>query len=271
MTRPRGVMSADDLWTILGNAGKQVNQILMYFMGEPYLNPDLNEMLALAHQRGAYTSICTNGQVPNSVAKSLPYWANEISFQIGGITQETHAQYRIRGDMGTVIGNIKQAVAARDWKYRDVKLTAGLIVMKHNEHEIAEFPEWCRKLGVEPEIIRPCVRNIEQACELLPADQKYWLYDPEALDRGELKMRKPVRNRCWWIYYSAVICWNGDVVPCCRDANGDYVMGNVLREDFGDIWNGPKYREFRRIIATDQGRMPLCRLCSGFGVPRLHT
>ncbi len=269
LRRPRGMMSDDDFSRVLDNVGKQVNQILIYFMGEPCLNENVYAMLGEARRRGIYASVCTNGQVPNSGSRLLSAGANEVSFQIGGTNQETHEKYRVRGDLITTIGSIRQAVAAKDWKYRDVRLKAGLIVMKHNEHEVAAFPEWCRKLGVEPEIINPCVRDRTQAAEYLPDDQKYWLYDPTALANGELRMRKPNHNRCLWIYYSAVICWNGDVVPCCRDANGEHVMGNILRDDFDNIWNGEKYREFRRRVATDQKHEPLCRLCSGFGVPRL--
>ncbi len=266
------MMSAEDFRRVLDNVGKQANSVQMYFMGESCLNSAVYEMLPEARKRQVYTSVCTNGEVANSGDLLVARGASEVHFQIGGISQETHATYRVNGDLGIVVDNIKLAVKERDWGFgfRDAKLTAGLIVMRHNEHEVAAFPEWCQKLRVEPELIRPCVRTQEQAEKFLPDNQDYWLYNPESIiNGGPPRMWTPNHNRCWWIYYSTVVCWNGDVVPCCRDASGDYVMGNVLKEDFGDIWNGARYQEFRRIIATDQNRMPLCRLCSGFGIPRL--
>jgi len=38
---------------------------------------------------------------------------------------------------------------------------------------------------------------------------------------------------------------DGNVTPCCRGPD-ELVMGNVLDESFESIWNGERYREFRR-------------------------
>jgi radical SAM protein with 4Fe4S-binding SPASM domain len=61
-----------------------------------------------------------------------------------------------------------------------------------------------------------------------------------------------------------VIHANGDVVPCCRDTKGRHIMGNLLSQDLKDIWNGERYRAFRRKLLADQSGMDICRLCSGY-------
>src|SRR5262249_52204688 len=38
---------------------------------------------------------------------------------------------------------------------------------------------------------------------------------------------------------------NGDVFPCCR-APSELKMGNINKQSVEEIWNGPRYREFRR-------------------------
>ena len=150
------------------------------------------------------------------------------------------------------------------------KVGVGFIVMKHNEHEVDEFLKLAREIGVDDaQVISPCVRTVEQGRKLLPRDGKYWLYDRKALDRGILRPKLVPYNHCEWLYYSVTILWNGDVVPCCRDAQGEYVMGNILEQDFNEIWNGRKFKEFRRRVNSDQANLGLCRLCSGYGVPIL--
>jgi MoaA/NifB/PqqE/SkfB family radical SAM enzyme len=37
------------------------------------------------------------------------------------------------------------------------------------------------------------------------------------------------------------------------------VMGNLLRQEFGEIWRGDRFREFRRRSAS--GANALCRVC----------
>lgn len=52
---------------------------------------------------------------------------------------------------------------------------------------------------------------------------------------------------------------DGAVYPCCRGP-AELEMGNLLKHDFESIWNGPKYREFRRRMFA--GDYPdVCRTC----------
>lgn len=277
LRRPKGMMSLDDFKRILDNVGGQVNQILLYFMGESFLNKQIYDMIVEAKRRKIYVSACTNGEFVDG-KRLVESGIDEISFQIGGLTQETHEKYRVGGNIAATFQHLLDTTQARDSKHSPAlgsdcrhlhpKTINGLIVMRHNEHQVPEFLRESGKQGIISEIINPCVRTVEQARELLPANRKYWIYDEAALNQGILRP-KTIPSRCWWIYYSTVVCWNGDIVPCCRDAHEDWVMGNVLRDDFGDIWNGEKYRRFRKLVATGIGNVKVCSLCSGFGVPRL--
>ena len=52
---------------------------------------------------------------------------------------------------------------------------------------------------------------------------------------------------------------DGAVYPCCRGPS-ELEMGNVLHESFEGIWNGARYREFRRQMFA--GEYPeVCRTC----------
>ncbi|HTE05455.1 MAG TPA: radical SAM protein [Planctomycetota bacterium] len=52
---------------------------------------------------------------------------------------------------------------------------------------------------------------------------------------------------------------DGAVYPCCRGPS-ELEMGNVLHESFESIWNGARYREFRRQMFA--GEYPeVCRTC----------
>jgi radical SAM protein with 4Fe4S-binding SPASM domain len=262
-------MRLDDFRRILDNVGAQVNQIILYFMGESCLNKQIYDMIAEAKKRKIYVSMCTNGDVADG-KRLVESGVDEISFQIGGTTQQTHAVYRIGSHLDAILEEVNNAAKERDRLRTDTRVVVGLIVMKHNEHEVADFARICESRHVIPEIINPCVRTAEQAKEFMPDATKYWVYDWVAMQQDNvLRLDNKPPAHCWWIYYSTVICWNGDVVPCCRDPQGEWVMGNVLREDFSDIWNSKKYQEFRGMVAIQRNRPEICQLCSGFGVPRL--
>ena len=43
-----------------------------------------------------------------------------------------------------------------------------------------------------------------------------------------------------------MVYWNGDVVPCCYDLEGNEIMGNLKDNTMEEIWNGEKYKNFRK-------------------------
>jgi radical SAM protein with 4Fe4S-binding SPASM domain len=65
--------------------------------------------------------------------------------------------------------------------------------------------------------------------------------------------------RCESIYYIAEVSPDGRVTPC-RDYQ-DYTVGNINDQPFYEIWNGEKFKEFRRQMK--KGLMPVCTRCCG--------
>lgn len=64
---------------------------------------------------------------------------------------------------------------------------------------------------------------------------------------------------CESIYFIAEISPDGRVTPC-RDYQ-DYSSGNINEESFYSIWNGEKFKTFRREMR--KGLMPVCTRCCG--------
>ena len=59
---------------------------------------------------------------------------------------------------------------------------------------------------------------------------------------------------------------DGSVTPCCylRPDMGDaYVMGNVFKTPFVEVWRGERYRAFRERMQRDRSAMPVCGTCRG--------
>lgn len=72
-----------------------------------------------------------------------------------------------------------------------------------------------------------------------------------------IKKRYP--HFCYMATHYLKINPEGSVYPCCR-APGELIMGNALKTSPLDIWNGERYREFRRDM--NEGNYPkFCRTC----------
>jgi MoaA/NifB/PqqE/SkfB family radical SAM enzyme len=270
MLRRKGMLDKNAYEKLIDRVSKHTNTLLLYFMGEPFLNKHVYDMIRYTRQKDIYVETCTNGDFVD--AKGVIYSdINKISFQLGGMTEETHRRYRIDCSLARAHKNLHELIAERNrTPGSNVEVEVGFIVMRHNEHEVPAFLKWAKEIGVDTaNIIDPAVRNMLEAYAYLPKDRKYWFYDEQALERGILKPKIVPHNECAWIWNSMQINWNGDAVPCCRDPNGKHVLGNVFEDGIMPVFNGTKAREFRRRILNNQGEVDICRLCSSYGLPNL--
>ena len=270
MTRPAGMVDFTNYKKLIDEIWPTTSTLLFYFMGEPFLNRHAYDMIRYARQRDIYVETCTNGDFVD--AKGVIYSdINKISFQIGGMDDATHQIYRIRSNLERIRKNLYELIEERrKHPESNVEIDVGFIVMRHNENQVEDFISWAQDLGVDTaSVIDPCVRNMEEARSFLPRDRKYWFYDEEAFEHGSLKPKYIPDNGCVWIWNSIMINWNGDAVPCCRDANGKHILGNVYQEGLARVFNGKRAREFRRSILKAQREVDICHLCSGFGLPSL--
>ncbi|MEG3639864.1 radical SAM/SPASM domain-containing protein [Magnetococcus sp. PR-3] len=269
MERPSGMMSLEDFKEIIDKVSPYSQSLMFYFMGEPFLNPYAYEMIHYARQKGMYVETCTNGERvdPQALMNS---GINRISFQIGGMTQESHEVYRVKGDLSKTLEKLYALVKLNRELGSPVEIEAGFIVMKHNEHEVPLFKKWAAESGVElVQVVKPCVRNVEEGKQFLTESPEYWIYDKSKFNQGVLTPSSLPDNECTWVWTSTLVNWDGEVIPCCRDAHGHHGTGNLLEQTLPEIWNGDKMVAFRRQITQAQGQVEICKLCSGFGIPLL--
>jgi len=271
MARKGGMLDYDLYREFIDQVAPTTAVIMFYFMGEPFLHKRSYDMIRYARGKGIYVETCTNGDFVD--AEGTVYSdVNEINFQIGGMSQATHEVYRVRSNIDKIQQNL-YALIEEKRKHPDsnVQVKVGFIVMKHNEHEVPAFLTWAKEIGVDQaNIIDPCVRNMEEGNAFLTKDRKYWFYDEEAFQRGVIKPKHVPNNECPWVWNTVLVNWDGSVVPCCRDPHGLHVFGNAFERPLREIWNGPGVTGFRKQILSQQDKVEICSLCSGFGVPRLQ-
>jgi len=267
-------MTYEEFVKMIDKVGPSANHIMFYYMGETFLNKDVYRMIRYARDMGLYVMTCTNGDVVDP-EKLYESGINLVSFQIGGVTQETHSIYRINSNLAQVMDNLTrylEMIRLRGRKPVEHQVELGFIVMRHNEGEIEEFVKMADKIGVDRKsIISPCVRTPQHGMDFFPKSDAYWIYEREKFEQeGCLSPKKNYpKNSCPWLYYSITIQVDGNVVPCCRDPHGRQVMGNLLEQSLEKVWNGPKLRAFRKAVLSNQAGVDICRLCPGEGLAPL--
>lgn len=72
---------------------------------------------------------------------------------------------------------------------------------------------------------------------------------------GSTEYRRHDRVHCTTMENYAFVDPRGRLYPCLT-----LDMGNVFEEPFLDVWNGQRFRAFRRVVRRE-GRLPLCHRC----------
>lgn len=125
-----------------------------------------------------------------------------------------------------------------------VNLMPQFIMFKHNQHEKPLFEEYCHHLGLRPFFKPPYIRMKESkfAYSDFPEYIRPHYPDVASLRQAMQSCNAPRDN--------FVINVDGSVIVCCHDYNGLTTFGNLFQQSVLDIWDSPKYRQFRYAVMT---------------------
>ena len=70
---------------------------------------------------------------------------------------------------------------------------------------------------------------------------------------------------CYYPSYSVLIDWNGDVFLCSQDWQRRRTMGNIMLENFFDIWTGKTISQYRKNLLLGKRCNSPCSECNAEG------
>jgi radical SAM protein with 4Fe4S-binding SPASM domain len=104
------------------------------------------------------------------------------------------------------------------------------------------------------------VYDFENGNELIPTIDKYARY--KQVSTGKYKIKNELLNHCWKLWHSAVITWDGKIVPCCFDKDAQHQLGDLNTKTFSEIWQSDLYNSFRSRILKSRKEIDICTNCS---------
>ncbi len=298
---PPADLRAADVESILAQMDSGPERAVLQGIGEPLLNPEIFEIVRLLRARGARVAFNTNGTLLDDVRRRriVAEGPDELRVSLDSATAE--AFERVRAAPPRVFEKIldgvrRLAVEARAAGGRP-SLSLWIIGVRENESDLVPIVRLARDLGV-PEVYlhRLVFQEDDTAFGIARRDESLFTETNGRVDAvvaeaarvaAELgiafkgsgaaaptevfeRRSRPGEmpwSRCrrpWTLMY---VTANGNVLPCCiapfstRDYRG-IVLGNVFREPLADIWNGERYRAFRRRLLSAAPE----ECCSGCGV-----
>ncbi len=263
-TRPTGMAQEELFQKTIDELAPRLIYLILYFQGEPYLNPKFLDYVKYASDKGIYTATSTNAHYlkDHLARKTVESGLDRLIISIDGTTQETYQSYRIGGKLEKVIEGTKNVIR---WKKELKSATPHIIfqflVVKPNQHQIEDVKQLAKELGVDEVGFKTAqIYDFENGSELIPTIDKYSRYKQKA--NGKWDVKNKLLNHCWKMWHSSVITWDGKVIPCCFDKDAEHEMGNVDGQSFKDIWHSPSYNNFRKSLIISRTEIEMCKNCT---------
>ena len=251
--RDQGVMHFDLFTKTIDQIKDYCVWLTLYSWGEPFLNKRIHEFVGYAHQNDIATIISTNLNkplTPEMAENIIKAGLDVMIISIDGVTQEVYEQYRVGGRLDRVLDNLKLLVQKKqELGYSTPHLEWQFIVMRQNEHQMDEASRLAHELGINSLVFKKVdfphgMNDRGEAERWVPRDHpEYQREDPF------LKPYQEDGQRCWRLWRSAVVNWDGGFAPCCYLTDKAEDFGDASTDTIQEIWNNPKYAAARGLFA----------------------
>jgi len=259
MGRERGFMDLELFKKIMKELSPYLYNVNLFFQGEPMLHP-------------LFFSFLDNCLIPHSVVSTNGHFLSQESSEqivrtglskliisLDGMDQETYSAYRVNGSMNRVIDGMNNVSHAKKISNSSLKIEIQFLVNRFNEHHIPLVRRLAKSANASLSLKSMQIIDKKDIAAWLPSARRFRRYK---IREGEFAIKNSLSDRCARLWFNPVITWDGKVVPCCFDKDAEYVMGDLNRDSFCNIWNGTRYRIFRKSILSGRYMVEMCRNCT---------
>jgi radical SAM protein with 4Fe4S-binding SPASM domain len=262
-SRPTGMLKPEMVQQVLNELEDYLAYLTLYFQGEPYLNPDFLKIVRMASDKQIYTATSTNAHylTKENAEATVKSGLKKLIISIDGVDQESYAHYRIGGKLEKVLDGTKNLMGAKKkLKAKSPFVIWQFIVFKHNQDQVPLIKKMAKAYHVDELQIKTAqVYDFETATDWIPDDENKSRYKKE---NGRFVINNSLFNKCWKMWHSAVVTWDGKVVPCCFDKDATHQMGKLNNLTFDEIWRGEAYQSFRNKLFIGRKEIDICKNCS---------
>jgi radical SAM protein with 4Fe4S-binding SPASM domain len=262
LRRPKGFVPLEIFHRILHELGDVLMSVYLFCFGEPFMNRNLPRMIEACTVRDILTVTSTNGhflQTPDEALRVVDSGLTTLIVAIDGSTQEIYQSYRKGGDLERVkrfTALIEEAKVRRGSKFPYTALRC--VVTRGNQEDIPNIEGLARELGVNMFTCKTlgCLAHSERFKDFEPSQKgvRRFEYADSSRLTGSL-------IRCPFPFRQPIIFWDGTVVGCEYDQEGEMSFGKIGKQNFAEIWNSPKALKLRRSIREGGGRPLFCEDC----------
>jgi len=237
--------------------------LVMWEWGEPFLNPELPDMIRYASDRGIKTVTSTNAHFLHDSAyleRILSSGLSTLIIAIDSLKSDSYEYYRRGGNLEKALAGLENVVALKEKLHSATRINLRMVLMKSNENERDDMRRLARRLKVDTFTVKTAFPNRGASLNdelIVPTnpEHRHYAYKPGTFER--IRTGGPC-TKPWFMFN---IHSNGNVVACNYVYTQEMVVGNAFERPLTEIWNSHACRNLRKKLFYDKDTLPKCREC----------
>ena len=236
--RKKEIMTIQNFKIILSKIKNYTNYIYLHILGEPLLNPKLNEFILLASNEGFNINITTNGYLIDKIKDNKNIRQVNISLHSFDVKYNVELKKYLNNIFDSVEELIKNDtyVSLRLW-----------VKNKYSEDIINEVNNYYKvNITKNTKIKENLFFNFEK--QFIWPDLNNSYYNES--------------GKCYGLTDHIGILVDGTIVPCCLDTLGIINLVNIFKEEIDKILNKKTVIKMIEGFKNNKKEMELCKHCN---------
>ena len=283
-----------ELFTKIVDQYPKIARVVLHGVGEPLMVRDLPRMVSYLKARGTYVLFNTNGTLLNARKgrELIGAGLDELRVSLDAAEPSTFKIVRGLDRFDRIVANVRSFVTLQQAINATApRVSLWLTGLKETVSQLPAFVRLAHDIGVPEVYLQRLVhfpdgqglaRPESSLFERLTAEEDGQIRAAEELASSlgvsfnasgatepgtSLKKKDPTQpwslcRRPWTLMYFTA---HGRALPCCiapfsLRGYDSFTLGDATQQTLAEIWNGPRYQEFRRTLQTSQPP-PSCANC----------
>lgn len=250
--RTAGFLTPENFQTLAAKLRSHTEYLYLHLMGEPLLHPQLEDILNRAERLEFKVILTTNGTLLETQGSML--------CDRPAVEKVSISLHSFEGNEGSELDRyLGQCIRfARDASAAGKRCVLRLWNLDGADTQGANCRNGEILTALEESFPRPWKAG-RRGTTLAPSIFLEW---GEKFDWPDLAAPETIRpSFCYGLRDQVGILWDGTVVPCCLDHEGNISLGNLYRQTLAEILDSPRARAIYDGFSQGRAQEELCRRC----------
>jgi len=231
--------------------------LYLHLKGEPLVHPQLNEILEICGRMGFEVNVTTNGTLLKEKEEILfrQKAVRQVNLSVHSFSQLPEEEAKRCLLDAVAFGKRAEKLGRPFVIYRMWNLGEGKTI----DPESLEILEG---IGAEFPTVHNLTAELQENKSAAIAKGIFLSWEEEFVWPSLDAPFVPDSGKCYGTRQMLGILWDGTVVPCCLDGNGEAPLGNLFQTPFSEILESELLQKAASGFDGGKAVLELCRHCS---------